>query len=142
VKLKSVKKVTLYLNFPNDSFPNDGQARTVEVTRPKVIESLVEGLKEATETRYSNQVCYVAVIDRDNKVVVGANFALSYPSHALSPQFVKGLREAGVVTTEWEEQEKTRETTRERTRKLRSFGLVIGGALLLMLFVVKRKTAK
>ncbi len=128
VKLKSIKKIRLYLAF-------DGQSHDVVVTRPEVIKSPVEGLKEAIDTRMLNQLSLIEVIDTKNNVIIYDDFSLKYPSHAISPQFVKGLREAGVVVPAWEEEKVKQETT----RKLCYFGLIIGGVILLFAFVVKRK---
>lgn len=96
IDLKDVASVQLHLS------ENHVSAETIEVTQPETIRALVEGLKTATKTGIGNQTSQVLVVGRNGESLVYADFSLVMPSHALSPEFVAGLRKAGVKRMPWE----------------------------------------
>ncbi len=102
LNLKDVRSVRL------DLHENPSPVGMIEVTQPGTIRALVEGLKTPTSTNYGNQTSQVLVVGRNGDSLVYAEFSLVAPSHALSPEFVVGLRQAGVKEMPWEHAEKMR----------------------------------
>jgi hypothetical protein len=109
LNLKDVKSIRLDLDY--GYIPLEYRyvsQQSIEVTQPGTIRALVEGLKTATSTNYGNQTSQVLVVGRNGDSLVYAEFSLVAPSHALSPEFVVGLRQAGVKEMPWEHIEKMR----------------------------------
>jgi hypothetical protein len=132
--LKLVKEVYILAD-------SRGQSWDLTVTDPKVIALLVEGLKYATDTNYLNQTDGVVVIDKNNKILLEDNFYLGSPSHAISPQFIEGLKAAGIEPREWKEREAAAKAEQELMRRLFIFGPPFTLVALFALFVLNRRAA-
>lgn len=107
--LKSVKKVSI-----------SGAGWDVTVTDPKVMTLLIQGLKTANTTNFSNKVDYLEVTDENGVVLIEYRFSVSHLPE-LSPELIEGLKAAGVAPHLWkevEEAEKTAKMQREFIRRL------------------------
>ena len=131
VDLKAVKEVSLYLD--------DGRQQALVVTDPKTIALLVNGLKDATETGISNQLSGVEATDKNGKSLVSANFSLDFPSHALSPKFIEGLKAAGVEPRAWKEMEERRKAEELTKQRLFTFAPPLALVALIAFLVFKRQ---
>jgi hypothetical protein len=81
------------------------------LTDRQTIKQLLLGLSRATEISVKNQVCNVQVLSRQNNILLEENFALDGPQHALSPEFIVGLRQAGIPLY-WEEKARRQQQIR------------------------------
>ncbi|HEY0076156.1 MAG TPA: hypothetical protein VGB77_18790 [Abditibacteriaceae bacterium] len=81
------------------------------MTDHQTIKQLLLGLSRATEVSVKNQVCNVQVLSSQNNVLLEENFALDGPQHALSPEFIVGLRQAGIPLY-WEEKARRQQQIR------------------------------
>jgi hypothetical protein len=112
--------------------------REINVSNPQIVKQLLLGLSQAQETGLLNQVCKVEVIGTRSQVLLTKTFALSGPTHALSPEFIVGLKQAGVVLP-WEEEARRQA---EQQKKWRIVLISSGGILLLgvlPLWIVARR---
>ncbi len=131
--LKAVKAVQLNVS------PDD-RPQQITVTDPQTIALLVEGLKDATTTTFSNQVDSVEVVDKNDRVLVWDNFSMDYPSHAISPKFIEGLKAAGVEPRSWKQRAASVKAQREFVRRLLIFAPPFALLALFAFFIFKRKT--
>ena len=89
----------------------EGETR---VTDPKVIALIVEGLKTADTTRFSNQVDYLEVTGKDGSALIEYRCSLSHFPE-ISPELAKGLKAAGAEPrgyTEWKERKSKKRRNR------------------------------
>ncbi len=100
-----------------------GVHRSINITDQRVIKQLLLGLTHATDTNILNQVSHVQLNGSRGSVLLWENFALDGPEHALSPDFIIGLKQAGVILP-WEEA--------ARRRQQWTFGALACGGILLL----------
>ncbi len=129
--LKSIKEIRLYVHF-------DEQYDDIIVTDPQIIGLLIEGLKTANTTDFSNQVDDVEVIDKNDRTLLEDRFSMAY-FPALSPELVKGLRAAGAAPRAWKEIEERAKAQQEMTERLLLFAPFMGLMALLTFFFFRRK---
>ena len=114
--------------------------REVRVTDPKGIALIVEGLKTARTTNFSNKVDYLEVTGKDGNALITYTFSLRHFPE-LSPKLVEGLKAAGAEPpgwTEWKEREKAQQ---ELKKRLLLFMPPCALAALLVFLVLKRRAA-
>ena len=131
IDLKTVKGVYI-------SALNGTQYWDFMVTDPKVIALLIEGLKTAKTTNFSNQVDHIEVIDKSGRSLISYGFSLSYLPQ-LSPELIKGLKAAGVEPRAWKEMEQRAKAQQEVSERLPLFAPFVGLMALLAFFFFRRK---
>ena len=139
LNVKQVKEIRLNLYL--DPLPE--HHRNLTITNPQQIQALIDGLKTAIETGVTNQTSQLEVIDKTGRSVLYVNFALDDAEQALSPQFIVGLRKAGVKVMPWEPEQQKRQRQQQAFKsQLRTVAVPLGLALLASLFVLRFNARK